>query len=687
MDLQYLDDYDKDVKLRFNLINGDSPEFQIRQVYDMLKTHEKNRIQLLGNPENLLDYIPFMENIQDGLYDFYYVYKGNTLYSYIKTIGTNRVHIISFYSSKIKIVSNITKLLLDFIVYLNLSKLEKLVLPYEFDTTDEYLQRWLMPDKIYDEVQIEWGDVNKPNRNKRYDITKNNLEYKIEECFPIWEEIFSEEEEEEEEEIETKSIEKISSLKSKNLQTGSKIKLPSPKLVPMVKPKSPVLKKVASIKSPEYEKQIMQEFEHVKFIKEDEKTLVCKVSRKDAEEIVNIREIIFYKNLNNPHIPLISKINRVEFCLPKYYPLKVDKTNIKEFMRQILEGLDYIHSKGICHQDIKPINMLQDKAGQNYYIIDFGIAQFYGFSNLRKAYFSTRGYVIENKDFNNDTGVDIFSLGMSIIKILTNHPGSITNKKGEKYFETSEDILKSLSVYKSIIINTMGNDGYDLLLDMVGLGDYGDVDNPKLITASDALNHEYFGKKYVPYPVNFRQIKPFININFDEVLSYKNYILLMDWILEVLIGYNYTYITFLLTVQIFRKLINLHLMKSKNDLRLYTTASLIIACIINQSDQQILEDINTFPEGENRIKNAIFEILKALNYEIELIPYDFYVKNENPRIIFYFVYILGFYKDNINLNLEELSRDVGKYYKDKKMVYIATSSILENVRERAKKDL
>lgn len=45
-----------------------------------------------------------------------------------------------------------------------------------------------------------------------------------------------------------------------------------------------------------------------------------------------------------------------------------------EVLRQLLEGLAYCHSRGICHRDIKPANILVDPVSNTLKIIDFGSA-------------------------------------------------------------------------------------------------------------------------------------------------------------------------------------------------------------------------------------------------------------------------------------------------------------------------
>lgn len=44
-------------------------------------------------------------------------------------------------------------------------------------------------------------------------------------------------------------------------------------------------------------------------------------------------------------------------------------------MRQVLDALNFIHSKGIVHRDLKPENILMD-SDMNIKITDFGLAVF-----------------------------------------------------------------------------------------------------------------------------------------------------------------------------------------------------------------------------------------------------------------------------------------------------------------------
>lgn len=58
------------------------------------------------------------------------------------------------------------------------------------------------------------------------------------------------------------------------------------------------------------------------------------------------------------------------------YPL-LTKEDIKLYIYQILKGLEYSHSKGIIHRDIKPGNVLMNHKQGKIKIADWGLADFY----------------------------------------------------------------------------------------------------------------------------------------------------------------------------------------------------------------------------------------------------------------------------------------------------------------------
>lgn len=51
--------------------------------------------------------------------------------------------------------------------------------------------------------------------------------------------------------------------------------------------------------------------------------------------------------------------------------------SIRTYVYQMLEGLDYCHSHGIIHRDVKPSNMVIDENTQILKLIDFGLSEFF----------------------------------------------------------------------------------------------------------------------------------------------------------------------------------------------------------------------------------------------------------------------------------------------------------------------
>ena len=91
---------------------------------------------------------------------------------------------------------------------------------------------------------------------------------------------------------------------------------------------------------------------------------------------------------------------RIQSQMKKPFPESV----AKDYFRQLLAGLQFLHSLGIVHRDIKPHNILISRStGQNREVIkyiDFGFAKVVKADNENKAICSSHKGIVKTDDIN-----------------------------------------------------------------------------------------------------------------------------------------------------------------------------------------------------------------------------------------------------------------------------------------------
>jgi len=157
---------------------------------------------------------------------------------------------------------------------------------------------------------------------------------------------------------------------------------------------------------------------------------------------------ILIEELLGPSLHDILKLRKIN----KKFPIK----DTCMFALQALDRLEYIHSKYIIHQDIKPHNFLIGKKDPKViYLIDFGLAKKYRssrtgkhihFKNTGKLFGSlTYTSVNANAGYEQSRRDDLESLGYMLVFIATNHlPWKKKNimKNIEEINNTREEIYK-----------------------------------------------------------------------------------------------------------------------------------------------------------------------------------------------------------------------------------------------------
>lgn len=140
------------------------------------------------------------------------------------------------------------------------------------------------------------------------------------------------------------------------------------------------------------------------------------------DNIVKLQEVMVEKN---DCFMVFEYLSHDLTGLLNHPTFRLDQAHKKHLAKQLFEGLDYLHRRGVLHRDIKAANILISNEGQ-LKLADFGLARF--FAKRRQLDYTNRVITIWYRspelllgETQYGPAVDIWSAACVLIEIFTKH--------------------------------------------------------------------------------------------------------------------------------------------------------------------------------------------------------------------------------------------------------------------------
>lgn len=229
------------------------------------------------------------------------------------------------------------------------------------------------------------------------------------------------------------------------------------------------------------------------------------------DNVVNLQEVMVEKN---DCFMVFEYLSHDLTGLLNHPTFKLDPAHKKHLAKQLFEGLDYLHRRGVLHRDIKAANILVSNEGQ-LKLADFGLARFY--AKRRQLDYTNRVITIWYRspelllgETQYGPAVDIWSAACVLVEIFTRHaifPGdggeisqlekiyailgtpNVRDWPGlidMAWFELLRPSAKRANVFAEKYKERVTPAAYELLEAMF------QYDPKKRPSASDVLEHPYF---------------------------------------------------------------------------------------------------------------------------------------------------------------------------------------------------
>jgi len=157
---------------------------------------------------------------------------------------------------------------------------------------------------------------------------------------------------------------------------------------------------------------------------------------------------------------------------------------IKQLIREIAEGINYLHENNIMHRDLKPENIMINES-KEVKIVDLGFGKIIGKEQKIHERLGTLSYiapeVYQSKGYNREA--DIWSLGLIVYYLLS---GSIAFENGDQAVSFLEKAnFDNEKFYSGLTNSNVSKNGRDLVMKCLN-------EQHKRINIKQFLQHKFF---------------------------------------------------------------------------------------------------------------------------------------------------------------------------------------------------
>lgn len=144
----------------------------------------------------------------------------------------------------------------------------------------------------------------------------------------------------------------------------------------------------------------------------------------EGTNVIKLLDVVRDSESKTPSL-IFEYVNNTDFKV--LYP-QLNDYDIRYYIYELLKALDYCHSQGIMHRDVKPHNVMIDHSKRQLRLIDWGLAEFYHPEreyNVRVAsrYYKGPELLVDLQDY--DYSLDLWSLGCMLAAMIFRKVGAL----------------------------------------------------------------------------------------------------------------------------------------------------------------------------------------------------------------------------------------------------------------------